>query len=211
MARYLYSELSNLVQARYNCMEKVAIAHNENAAQWIDKHTDTIEQLVEDHMPHGSGYDSGTKIDLDASHGEKLVFDIAFHHMDEWGGYNGWTEHRVAVTPSLSNEFRLRIGGRNRNGIKEMMYQDMRHALMTDVEWDIMRTWPRVALLGLEIKFIWIDNCRGEMLVIRNGETLYNGSEESRESLRFSGSPLELCKAFCVKYAQEANENQSKV
>jgi hypothetical protein len=132
MARYLYSELSSLVQARRNCASK-------NNDEWFTKHTETIESLVDDLLPSGSGFDSGTKINLDASHAEKLVFTTAFHHMDENGYYNGWTEHTVTVTPSLHGAFNLRISGRNRNDIKEMMYQEFDYALRQDTRYYLWR------------------------------------------------------------------------
>lgn len=127
MARYLYSELSNMIEARRNC------AQSTDKSEWFERHTDMIESLVKQHLPHGSGFDSGTKIDMDASRADKLVFTTAFHHMDENGYYDGWTEHTVTVTPALSNNFHLRISGRNRNDIKEMMYQDFDYALRADV------------------------------------------------------------------------------
>jgi hypothetical protein len=82
-ARYLYSELASLIQARKNCIA----SRNE---EWEAKHEATILSLVKDNLPSGSGFDSGTKIDLDASHGERLVFFTDFHHMDESGFYDGW-------------------------------------------------------------------------------------------------------------------------
>jgi|SRR5579859_1715082 len=128
MARYLYSELASAVQARLNCKRT-------DNSEWHDKHTDTIEHLVDNFLPHGSGYDSGTKIDLDRSHGEKLVFITSFHHMNDSGYYCGWTEHTVTVTPSFSG-INMRISGRNRNDIKDMMYQDFDYQLRQTVEWD---------------------------------------------------------------------------
>jgi hypothetical protein len=74
---------------------------------------------VNDSAPSGSGFDSGTTLNEEKSKENRLVFDTAFHHMDEWGGYDGWTEHQVIVTPSLVFGFTLRITGRDRNGIKD--------------------------------------------------------------------------------------------
>ncbi len=110
----LYSTLASLVQARINCDN--ATPRND---EWFDKHTDRIEELVKEHMPSGSGFDSGTKLDLDLSEPNKLVFLTSFHHMAESGMYDGWTEHTVIVTPDLAFGFRLKITGRDRNQIKE--------------------------------------------------------------------------------------------
>jgi hypothetical protein len=127
MARYLYSELASLVIARSNCAAK-------NNQEWFHNHTEKIEQLVKEFMPSGSGFDCGTTLDLDASRGEKLVFTTSFHHMDEYGGYDGWTEHTITVTPSLAFKFHLRISGRDRNQIKDYMHDTFYESLMTDVE-----------------------------------------------------------------------------
>ena len=127
MARYLYSELASALQARANCIA----SHNE---EWEAKHEQHILSLVESYMPHGSGFDSGTKIDLSASHADKLVFDTAYHHMNDAGFYDGWTEHRVTVTPSLHRQFNLRISGRNRNDIKEYVNEEFYYKLAYNVE-----------------------------------------------------------------------------
>lgn len=126
MARYLYSELAQLIQARLTCKE----ALNDI---WFAKHEGRIEELVSENMPSGSGFDAGTKIDFEASHGAKLVFTTSFHHMNEVGYYDGWTEHTVTVTPSFTG-FNLRISGRNRNDIKEYIGDVFHTALGVEVD-----------------------------------------------------------------------------
>ncbi len=125
MEKLLYKELANLIDARSTCD-----AHGN--AEWFDKHTETIAQLVKTHLPHGSGFDSGTTLDLLESHANKLVFQTSFHHMDsESGMYDGWTEHTVTVTPSLGRGFNLRISGSNRNDIKDYIHDIFSDALQT--------------------------------------------------------------------------------
>jgi len=41
--------------------------------------------------------------------------------MNENGYYDGWTDHVIHVTPSLTQGFSLRITGTNRNGIKDYL------------------------------------------------------------------------------------------
>lgn len=159
--RYLYSELSSLIDANRRCMADSVSPANapERSQHWrdmADKHELTIERLVRDFMPSGSGFDAGTKLDLDASHAEKLVFTTGYHHMDESGGYDGWTEHVVTVTPSLTSGFNLRVSGRNRNDIKDYMHKSFAHALRSDCEF---ATWQYV--FDCEIKAVWdSDGCR---------------------------------------------------
>lgn len=106
-----YVKLARLIQARINCIE------SENV-EWIDKHDESIDKIMET-APSGSGFDNGTKLSFQKSTGKKLVFYTSFHHMDENGFYDGWTEHEITVRPCLQFGFDLRIGGQNRNDIKD--------------------------------------------------------------------------------------------
>jgi len=80
---------------------------------------DRINALVKKYLPHGSGFDSGTKFIYGRSNYNKLLFSADFHHMDKHGCYDGWTEHSVIITPDLAFGFNVKVTGRNRNGIKE--------------------------------------------------------------------------------------------
>lgn len=126
-ARYLYSVLASTVEAVQNCIK----AHNE---EWLGRHEQTIESLVKQYMPSGAGFDSGTTLDIDASHADKLVFHTSYHHMNDGGYYDGWTEHTVTVIPSLAHRFHLRISGRNRNDIKEYIAETFGIALQEQIE-----------------------------------------------------------------------------
>ena len=130
----LYKQLAQTVQARKNCAEKDAHGNMRNP-EWFERHGETIEQLVRDFMPSGSGWDCGTKIDLDASHADKLVFFGSFHHTNDGGMYDGWTEHTVTVTPSLSFGYHIRVSGRNRSDIKEHLHETFSYALETRIAW----------------------------------------------------------------------------
>jgi len=49
--------------------------------------------------------------------------------MDEHGYYDGWTEHKVIVTPHLTHEFDLKVTGRDKNGIKDYIVETFDNAL----------------------------------------------------------------------------------
>lgn len=121
----LYQAIASLVSARLNCIKSGNV-------EWKSRHHDAIEQLVE-FLPSGSGIDNGTKIDLDASTPEKLVFTFGFHHMNDAGMYDGWTEHILTVRPSLQFDIATTISGRNRNDIKDYLYETYGYALTQDV------------------------------------------------------------------------------
>jgi hypothetical protein len=125
--RKLYAELSSCVIARLNCIES-------GNTIWESNHTERAESLVREHMPSGSGIDSGMLLDLDKSTGERLVFNFSFHHMNDTGMYDGWTEHSLIVTPSLTRGFDMRITGRDRRSIKEYLYDVFGHCLDITLE-----------------------------------------------------------------------------
>jgi hypothetical protein len=119
-ARYLYSELANAIQARKNCEAHAARHCDGDSTDWKHIYTQNIHAL-EHLLPHGSGIDNGCKVDLDRSHGDRLVIHFGYHHMDSNGMYAGWSEFTAIVTPSFSG-IHIRITGRNRNNIKDYLY-----------------------------------------------------------------------------------------
>ncbi len=118
----LYVELARLVQARLNCIAK-------GNQEWFGKHEERIVELVKEQMPSGSGFDCGTTLIFERSTGDRLVFNTAFHHMNEHGSYDSWTDHCVTVKASLQFGFELTVGGQNRNDIKDYIGEQFQHAL----------------------------------------------------------------------------------
>lgn len=94
---------------------------------YTDKARENLDRLLK-HLPSGSGIDSGTKLDWDRSSEKRVIFTLGFHHMDEHGFYAGWTEHTAIVTPSFDG-FDLKITGKDRNQVKEYLYDTYYHAL----------------------------------------------------------------------------------
>jgi hypothetical protein len=121
----VYQALASLVDARLRSAER-------GNWDWVTKHEERIKELVEEHLPSGSGFDAGSSIDLYESKPERLVFGTAFHHMSDHGYYVGWSEHNVIVTPSLLFGFNLRVTGRDRNQIKDYIGETFQHALDTE-------------------------------------------------------------------------------
>jgi hypothetical protein len=89
-------------------------------SEFKDTHEEALEDMLRQ-LPSGSGLDSGVQFQWDESTAERLVFKCDFHHMDEHGMYDGWSEHRLIITPSLVYGFNMRITGRDRNGIKDYL------------------------------------------------------------------------------------------
>ena len=109
------SKVSGILNAIDNCRKM----GNPNP---IDAHEERLTELLKE-LPHGSGLDAGVEFDSDNSTSEKLVFLTAFHHMNENGYYDGWTEHKIIIKPSLQFGFTISITGRDRNQIKEYLHE----------------------------------------------------------------------------------------
>lgn len=122
----IYEHIASRAAARLNCAN--------DRPEWFAKHEAAADALCKAHMPIGSGFNCGTSIDWGRTTGDKLVFVTEFHHMNEHGYYDGWTQHVVTVRPSLVYGFTLHISGRDRNGIKEYIYQVFADALRRKVD-----------------------------------------------------------------------------
>jgi hypothetical protein len=108
----LIKKISGTIQAWKNCIVSKNI-------EWANAHRVSLNE-IDDMLPSGSGIDSGSYIDRESSTANRVVIDTAYHHMDEYGGYDGWTEHRIIVTP-LFYGIDIQVTGENRNGIKEYL------------------------------------------------------------------------------------------
>jgi hypothetical protein len=116
MKNKIYQSLALKIRAMDNCQK----SKNET---WLKHHHNFILELMEKTAPSGSGIDCGTEIDICACNANKLVFIVKFHHMNENGFYDGWTQHNIIVTPDLVRNFNLRVTGRDRNQIKEYLHE----------------------------------------------------------------------------------------
>lgn len=119
-----YQALARAFGAKLNC-EK---SGNE---KWLHIWADRITTLMRERMPSGSGVDGGTSFDWHASRENRLVLLLSFHHMNDGGYYDGWTDHTAIIEPDLQCGFTLRITGRNRNDIKSYL-ADLLHAALSE-------------------------------------------------------------------------------
>lgn len=111
----IYQHIASRVAAIENC-------RNAGNVEWETKHSEVIRAIAREYLPSGGGVDSGARFRFGGSSAQKLILETSFHHMDEGGGYDGWTDHTVTVRPCLRSGIVLSISGRNENGIKEYLH-----------------------------------------------------------------------------------------
>ncbi len=127
MATKVYRQIASLLQAIENCEQ------SPRNVEWANRHDDRLHSIAYDCLPSGSGIDCGTKID-DTSRPDRIVLTFSYHHMNENGMYDGWTEHKAIITPSLLSDFDIRITGRDRNMFKDYLYETFDYVLRLDCE-----------------------------------------------------------------------------
>lgn len=112
--RNVYASIASAIDARLTCLK--------TGNPFASRHEDIIHHICREHLPRGSGIDSGCYVDLDRSTGEHIVITFGYHCMNENGYYDGWIHYTVHVRASLFLGLSLRITGRDYNGIKEYFY-----------------------------------------------------------------------------------------
>lgn len=115
-----------LIQAIVTTQTAIENCQRSGNTDWYGKWAAYKAQLA-DLLPSGSGIDAGTRI-LEVTP-ERVRFAADFHHMDENGMYDGWTEHVVTVRPAFDG-FSVSVSGRNRNDIKGYL-ADVFHACLS--------------------------------------------------------------------------------
>lgn len=125
-AKTVVQTIASALQALRNCQK----SGNDYGANW-----ETLLSSIERNcLPSGSGIDRGTKIDFDRSNGGRIVLNFSFHHMNDGGYYDGWTDHSAIITPAFEG-FDIRITGRNQNDVKEYLSDLFHNALSEDCEY----------------------------------------------------------------------------
>ena len=115
----------------YSRLMAIESCKKSNNAEWLDKHTEKLIEL-EKRLPSGSGIDCGTKIDTRDLKANQFKLTVSFHHMDENGFYDGWTDHVITVRPSFGG-IDLTISGKNKNDIKGYLLDTYYHALTEEI------------------------------------------------------------------------------
>jgi hypothetical protein len=109
------ARIAYLLDAMRNCEKS-------GNAEWYSRHHDRLAAVLSE-SPSGSGWDCGTTLQVEKCNASRLVFTGSFHHMNEVGMYDGWTDHTVTARPSFDGRVDVTMSGRDRNQMKDYMVQ----------------------------------------------------------------------------------------
>lgn len=126
MKRTVIEAVAMVISAIKNCQK----THN---TEWEQSHTEKLESLVSEYLPHGSGLDGIVEVDIEKSTENKIIINVEYHHMDQMGGYDGWTNHSLICTPSFIHGVDIRVTGKDRNQIKEYLVDLFSEHLLKEV------------------------------------------------------------------------------
>lgn len=135
----LYLALASLIQRKEFLANRPQF--NDKTREMLEHVETTLERVVNAYLPNGSGFNAGTELLEDECKDDKLVFMVGYHHMNEHGYYDGWTHHKIVVTPSFTG-FNVTVGGRDKNEIKDFIAETFYDCLTTHIEY---RSLPRTA------------------------------------------------------------------
>ena len=95
----------------------------------------SLEELVNDIFPHGSGFDSS--ITLDAKNSQHLILTVPYHCMNDNGYYDGWIEVIYTITPSFDG-FQMKENWKGYNGkYKELLKDYIGEVIYTCLEKEV--------------------------------------------------------------------------
>ena len=124
--------MKTVVQAIASTLQALNNCRKTENTEWINKHEEALKKIAREYLPHGSGFDRGCQITPEISRSGRIVITTSFHHMNENGYYDGWTQHKVIVMPDYGG-CKIRITGRDRNSWKEFAYDTFYYCLEVKV------------------------------------------------------------------------------
>lgn len=112
----VYREFNRLIKQR----NAYLVAHNNELAQEYEA---MLHELTHTHMPRGEHFESGTRIDLNKSDPDKLVFHTDYRQED-----GALTPHTIVTNPF---NWRFRVTGKStaKEEIRQAFYAALSKAL----------------------------------------------------------------------------------
>jgi len=92
-----------------------------------------IEKIMEEHFPKGSGFDSGCTLNLNNPNGINLIINIPYHCMNDDGYYDGWVYPSLMITPSLSQDYNMKLNWHGYRGKYKFLLSDYFYDVFAEV------------------------------------------------------------------------------
>jgi hypothetical protein len=135
----VYQRIASIIGWQENLIKG---KNDDQISQWFPETHNQLGAIENDYLMHGSGFDAGTCIfPYPESKPDRIVGHTAFHHMDEYGGYDDWSEFDFVVTPTLQSPgYRLRIIEKDiirkykARGDVDYFYDELDHCLSQEYE-----------------------------------------------------------------------------
>ena len=121
-----YQRLMQLIRAYNSCKES-------GNMEWELKHSESIESILKNNLPTGSGIDAGHTIEK--YYNNKIIIHSSFHSIDENGFYDKWIDYKIIIKPDLLHNLDLTITGKfkDKQYIKEYLYNEYEYFLNKEV------------------------------------------------------------------------------
>jgi hypothetical protein len=114
---------TKLITRIYRSLQALRSNQKINNVEWIEKWSE-----LNNYLPDGSGFDAGCEIDVENSNETKIIILFSFHHLNENGYYEGWTDHKLTCRPTFDG-IDMKISGPNKNQIKDYLYDTFDYIL----------------------------------------------------------------------------------
>lgn len=100
-----------------------------------------LHKLAAEYLPHGSGFDSGCRIDDSRTDGARITITADYHSMDEFGAYDGWYSYTATARASFVGLV-VTVRGPDRGiGLRDHVADCLAHALESEVPDE---AWQRI-------------------------------------------------------------------
>ena len=92
--------MATIIQKIYSAWQAKENCERNNFQEWLANWRDELREIEKNYLPHGSGFDNGTKIEKVTD--QKIILKSAFHIMDDSGYYREWIDFIIIVRPGFT-------------------------------------------------------------------------------------------------------------
>ena len=109
-------------------------------------HGDSLDALIDDFLPSGSGFDAVIILDYNAEEHfcDKYKLTVPYHCMSPEGFYDGWVEVEYTITPSFQ-DYNIKENWKGYRGKYKAIIGDyMIESIIDALEQDVDQRWNNI-------------------------------------------------------------------